>query len=400
MHYKFPHITHINDVLPAIEGRSEFIVADRGTHTILNYVVVMSDSFPPMHTAGGSAKMREAQKLMKALRRECRGITFDKDGNIIRRTYHKFFNINERDETLEKNLDFSAPHIILEKLDGSMIAPYMVDDRLIWGTKMGDTDVAIPVQDFVNSDYVNFAEFCINYKLTPIFEWCSRKQAIVIDHPVDRLVLTGIREFHSGAYILYNDMVKIAGDWNIPVVKALDANHASFAELVKFMRESIDDVEGAVVRWNDGMMVKVKTDRYCAIHKARDAVNEEKAVVEYILDERLDDVLPMVPDLVRANLERFRDDFFRHLGDAVVRLETSINHNYKSFPDRKTYALSGNAKMDSDYDRTATFKFFDTKFTQEDLRNHLIGIVRNNLGTRTKFNEMKNHLLPHLYFYV
>ena len=42
MKYRFPHITHINDVLPAIEGRDEFIVAEREHYTVINYMVAMS----------------------------------------------------------------------------------------------------------------------------------------------------------------------------------------------------------------------------------------------------------------------------------------------------------------------------------------------------------------------
>ena len=52
----------------------------------------------------------------------------------------KFFNVNEREETLIQHIDFSQPHLILEKLDGSMITPFEVDSRIRWGTKMGLTD--------------------------------------------------------------------------------------------------------------------------------------------------------------------------------------------------------------------------------------------------------------------
>ena len=48
MFYQFPKIEHIDDVRPAIEGRDEFIIAERDWGFIVNYMVVMPDTFPPV----------------------------------------------------------------------------------------------------------------------------------------------------------------------------------------------------------------------------------------------------------------------------------------------------------------------------------------------------------------
>ena len=45
MHYRFPEIRHISDVLPHIVGRDEFVVAEREGYTVINYVVAMADTF-------------------------------------------------------------------------------------------------------------------------------------------------------------------------------------------------------------------------------------------------------------------------------------------------------------------------------------------------------------------
>lgn len=128
MKYEFPEIHTLEDVLPAIEGRPEFVVAHRPWGIVVNYHVVMPDTFPEVKTAGGSAKMRAEATRMKAIRRECRGLIFDLDGKIMSRRLHKFFNVNERDETLASKIDLSQPHVILEKLDGSMVTPIFVDN--------------------------------------------------------------------------------------------------------------------------------------------------------------------------------------------------------------------------------------------------------------------------------
>ena len=122
MNYTFPVIKNISDVLPAIEGRDEFVVADKGDYTIIQYSVVMSDTFPDVETDFDEFSSSVDPNIAK-IRRECRGIAFcNETGTIIRRPMNKFFNINEREETQLNNLDFRKEHWVDTKLDGSFIS--------------------------------------------------------------------------------------------------------------------------------------------------------------------------------------------------------------------------------------------------------------------------------------
>jgi RNA ligase len=205
MNYQFPVISNISQILPAIAGSPEFVVAERDGHIIINYNVMMNDTFPPIKVSGGSTEMRAEREFHNAIRRECRGIIFDSvTGNIIRRPLHKFMNVNEREETLEKNIDLSKPHVILEKLDGSMIAVFKLKNKLIWGTKMVAQEFHEMVEKFVQDskiDYVNFCEDIINSGYTPIFEWMHPEKRIVIDYKTPSLVLIAIRHINSGVYV-------------------------------------------------------------------------------------------------------------------------------------------------------------------------------------------------------
>ena len=82
MRYEFPKIEHLDDVRPAIEGRDEFIIAERDWGYVVNYMVNMVDTFPPV------------EGELDAIRRECRGMLFYPDGRIMARRLHKFFNVN------------------------------------------------------------------------------------------------------------------------------------------------------------------------------------------------------------------------------------------------------------------------------------------------------------------
>jgi RNA ligase len=207
MHYQFPRIEHINDVLPAIEGREEFIVAERGPVVIINYLVALNDTFPSIETTGGSAKMREEQSRLKALRRECRGIIFDKQtGRILRRPFMKFFNLFQTDETQLNKLDFNLPHKVTTKLDGSFIVPYedgYKSGNIIFGTKMGRTDVSKPVEEFVinNQNYLEFSKWCISNDISPIFEYTSPTNVIVCRYLTTNLTLLAARHMITGEFL-------------------------------------------------------------------------------------------------------------------------------------------------------------------------------------------------------
>lgn len=203
MQYQFPEIRTIDDVLPHIKDAEEFIVAEKDYGTIINYAVATEDTFPPVKVAGGDAKMRAARSLRNAIRRECRGIIFYPDGRIMSRPLHKWFNVGEREETLPRNINWSQSHTIFEKLDGSMIRPVVVDGYIRWGTKMGVTEVSMNAEQYVSEHprYSEFASWAVDNNLTPVFEWCSRKNRIVLDYPQDQLILLAVRHNISGEYL-------------------------------------------------------------------------------------------------------------------------------------------------------------------------------------------------------
>ena len=105
MNYKFPQLHTLSQVRAAINDAKEFIIAERDYGWVVNYMVAGLTTFP------------EVQTVNDAIRRECRGLIFDQDGNLISRPLSKFFNVNERDETQINRIDLSQPHVILEKLD-------------------------------------------------------------------------------------------------------------------------------------------------------------------------------------------------------------------------------------------------------------------------------------------
>lgn len=227
------------------------------------------------------------------LLRECRGLIFSESGELLSRPYHKFFNVGEHPESKLDVLPFQDRHFILEKMDGSMIRPLFLDKGLVFASKAGPTEVSAQVDDWTKSrdNYRVFSRHMLARGWTPIFEWCSRRMRIVIDYPVDRLVLTGIRVNETGEYLPYETMCQWAATDGIEVVKAYDLDIASDVSAFVDHVKTLDDLEGYVLRWcEQGLMAKIKADEYLRFHRSLDVVKSEKKLMAIIMDGTLDDI--------------------------------------------------------------------------------------------------------------
>lgn len=399
MNYKFPLIRNISDVLPAIEGRDEFVVAEKEGYTVINYNVMMADTFPDVVLADPDRPDLAAVARHAMLRRECRGIIFDsKTGDIIRRPFHKFFNVNEREETQDHVINLGHPHAILEKLDGSMIAPFIVDGKMIWGTKMGATDVAKPVEEYVknNPHYIEFANDLIEDRMTPIFEWCSRKQRIVLDYKEDQLILTGIRNMANGVYRSFVWVKSVAQGYNIPVVRAFEPQ-TDMKAFLEYVRD-LEDLEGFVVRFDDGHMLKLKCHWYIQIHKAKEAILQDRNIVELILEEHLDDVKAHLPAEDRDRLTQFESDINKAINISVSDIRIELDSLIRNGVDRKTFA-TGRAQEIDGYIRPIIFRLFGrTDVSKEEIRDLVCNVVRNNLGRTAKYEAIRDAWFPGVKF--
>ncbi|PHS22261.1 MAG: hypothetical protein COA84_13975 [Robiginitomaculum sp.] len=322
MKYDFPIIKTIDDVLWAIDGRDEFIVAERDGHTIINYVMCKPDSFDMSTTTIGGD-----------IRRECRGLIFDDTGKLIRRPFHKFFNIGEREETMPRNLPMDEDYEIWEKMDGSMIAPFMLNGQVRMGTKMGLTDIAGDVEEWLKDQpdgaakraWINVHLRC---GLTPLFEWVSPDNKIVLQYDEASLVLLAIRNMETGVYVPFEttlfETAKVYGATAGNTTDTLEA-------YLDVARQEIDR-EGDIYRWKDtGHMVKGKNSWYVRIHKIKDQIRTYRHVLAIILENDLDDIKPELDktDLDRVNKfeENFWEGYYKKLYDIYGIVHSILKDN-------------------------------------------------------------------------
>lgn len=329
----FANISHIDEVRPYVDASDgQFYITDKGDYLVANYAAIMT-TFPPMDEEGG------------AILRECRGMLFDgKTGKIIRRPLHKFFNLGEREETRGDNFNPDDVVGVYDKLDGSMIAPFFLNNadgyhQVRWGTKAGLTHMTPDVEAFVarNEGYSSFAIMMLAVDVQPIFEYMAPKHRIVVNHDKEKMELLALRHIYTGMYYDYDTMVKCAENHGIPVVKRWDID-PKYDSLVDQVRE-LEGSEGVVLEMRNGDRIKVKSLWYVDLHKNREAIAREKYVVGLILNERIDDAIGLVPDFVVPRLEAYTKAFLEQYKDVSQRLCSDLYEAYCKHQTRKDFAL-------------------------------------------------------------
>jgi len=394
MLYNFPKIERIEDVLPAIKGRDEFIVAERDGFTVINYNVGFEDTF----TIDEDDLMANYGRAIPkgVMRRECRGIIFYPDGRIMSRPFHKFFNVGEREETQLHSIDMSQPHTIMEKMDGSMIRPMIVNGKLRLGTKMGITDTSIAAEQALEAntgeqfeDVLDFLDGLVRDHVTPLFEFIAPDNRIVIRYDEPELVLLGLRSNFDGGYMAYEGKKgkRLAELFRpAPEYGTVDG---SFEEYIERQRDK-EGREGDIIRFGNGHMLKIKNDWYVRIHKVKDKIRTDRHVLALLLNNDLDDVYPHLDKDDFDRVKQYERDFHTAYKKTLEKAERNASILVEmAGGDKKRLAVD--VIPDSELNKNwhhFVFGYADGK----DMNDMLMARVHKGLGNTVKYNELAEFL--------
>jgi RNA ligase len=383
MNYTFPVINTIDDVLPHIKNYEEIVVSEnvQGNYLTIRYMI----STPNLW------EWNESDTLGCAIRRECRGIAFEvKTGEVISRPYHKFFNVNEKPETQINKINLYESHMILEKLDGSMIRPIKCSDGDFYiATKAGESEVSAQASNWLrdHDNYYDFMNYCIKMNSTPIFEWASRKNRIVIDYPEDRLVLTAIRGNHDGIYLSYNALVWYSQTYGIDYVKAVNSLSVQNINLLHNQVKEWEDAEGVVIRFDTGHMLKIKADDYILRHHAKESINHEKNLIALILSDGLDDLLPVLHENDQKRVSDFEKAFHASIHDTAMNIHDMYGEYVRNYAlsDKKDFAVNFALKKDKKYQQF----LFGLHRGDYNLLEALYKTIENNLSSSSRVENVR-----------
>lgn len=383
MYYELPHNITLDETTDIIErhnarlGAKPFIRRETPYGFVFDYVVTFEGVFPPLDDPNYTERE-------KAIIRECRGLIFDHDGNIMARKYQKFFNLNEREEVLEHNIDWSVGHVVMDKADGSLYSPMLYEGKIRWGSMMGLTDHAAQVDRYV-ADNPHIEEFVAPLigEYTPLFEWCSRQNTIVVDYPEDRLILTGIRNNTTGQYTPYHEMAKMAQEYGVDVIHLIEWD-GDRKSLINGLGELVD-AEGYIIRFDNGMMVKLKGEWYVNLHNARDAMHTEKKAYSIVVNENVDDMVALLDPMMGDKLQRYNRDFMDSAIKWVNRISQAVAHLTSDSPDKKETAKRVSQHGFSALEKSAAFAIINGT----DPIEHVMKTLRHYQSSSTRIDVVR-----------
>ena len=362
-------INHLNDILPAIDDRKDFVVAVKDDYIVVDYRFADKDTFDD------------------PIRRELRGIKFKSNGDILARPFHKFFNVGEREETRLETIDWSKPHTIIEKMDGSMIHPAMINGQVVFMTRMGITDVAEQASKLLSAKYRIFCSMLLNRGWTPIFEFTAPDNRIVIRYDEPRLTLLAIRNTQSGRYLPRKQVGVWARNHSIPLVYEVGYSVENPKTWLKAVR-AIKEMEGFVVHFEDGLTVKAKGDDYVLKHKTKDQINQEKNVLALILNGEADDLKSLLDPGDADALVMFEEAVWTSIMDNAKLVSDFLIHT--GDVDRKTFATDHVTKLPMSL-RPVAFKALDG----QDPMPVIMKILTKATTSGTKVEESRSLLCGH-----
>lgn len=340
-------IETLDDVLPHISYDNGIVVSQRGEYTVVDYVFVTKKTFG------------------NQVARECRGLKFSANGQILARPFHKFFNIGEK-ETPEA-IDWSQAHVVMDKLDGSMIHPCLLGDRMTFMTRMGETDHAKAALKVASNAVKALSHDLIKAGTTPIFEFTSPANRVVITYQKTALTLLAARDTITGIYHSHAELVALATSYGVPVVAAF----GSVEDPLEFVRSGrlLEGVEGYVVAFDNGHRLKLKADAYVLRHKALSGVTYEKNLLAWIVDDALDDVLAILHDDIADRVRSYHVNVMEGIAARLAEIETFMAQHGDS--PRRDVAIAAQQNVDKRL-QSVVFAILDG----HDGREALIKILR------------------------
>ncbi len=226
----------------------------------------------------------------------CRGLITDLDGNIVARPFPKFFNFHEHASPNLPAINWRQGFTATEKMDGSLGILYQAGGQVHLATR-GNFQSEQARQGMAIFRERGYDRFAFDPAWTYLFEIIYPDNRIVLDYGGKRdLILLDVIHNDGDASHAYDSLVRIAGEIGCPVVSRISLETASEAAFHEFIKVSAPNSEGIVVRFDDGLRVKVKFEEYCRLHNLLSGVNARR-IWEFLKDgKRLDELLEDVPD--------------------------------------------------------------------------------------------------------
>jgi RNA ligase len=217
----------------------------------------------------------------------CRGLVTDNEGNIVAKSFNKFFNQEEGKHIPTSEFD------VYTKLDGSLGIFFNYDGEWIMATRGSFTsDQAIKGMEMLSKyDYNK-----LHKDYTYLFEIIYSDNRIVCQYDFEDVVLLGMIHTKTGQEVdIHNGELRfrnLISNIGLRVVKKYDGitDYNTLKGMIK------DDEEGFVVRFSNGNRMKIKGVEYLRLHKIMTNVSTTGIWEVLSTGGNMDEILKDVPD--------------------------------------------------------------------------------------------------------
>ena len=297
----------------------------------------------------------------------CRGIIFDAtdDYKIVALPFSKFFNYGEggihypsEGATIDK---------VFEKVDGSLGICFYWRNKWYMTTRGSlNSDIGEVAQQMFDK-MIKQQRMTLSLEHTRLFEIIYPENRICVDYgDVRELVFLGRRNTRSGE----EDYEIGSAVWRSP----LKYSFASNDEMVQWLNQQKGkDFEGFVVHFSDGSIFKFKSEDYMHLHRII-AQFTFKRVLEAVQKNEQEEIRKALPEELIPEF----DKFYCMIDDKVDDIVATVSDVVRKAPkqSRKEFALY----LQQYYKGTLTlkyaFKYVDLDMNDDKLHEHVLQSLR------------------------
>lgn len=175
-------------------------------------------------------------------------------------------------------------------------------------------------------------------------------------------------------------------EFDIPTV-GIHPRFESAKALLEYTKP-LRGVEGFIADF-DGHKIKVKADHYVMVHKVKDLIRTDRNIAAIIINEELDDVLPILDETDVATVRAYEVRFDAAIENVLGRLEGLITlARVLHGGVKKDVALNFVPNLIYKEDASFIFSVLDGK----DLRTLVIEKIKRDVGNTTKYEKLLHWL--------
>ena len=216
----------------------------------------------------------------------CRGLVLDKEGNVVAKSFDKFFNYEELTLNDIPNESFE----VFEKMDGSLGILFWYQGKWILATRGSFvSDQSVKAMEMLKSKY-NVESIPKGY--TTLVEVIYTENRVVCSYDDEQLVVLSMFSTISGKEMGYDTLLSISEESKMPVVKKYDG----ITDYDTLKSTISGNQEGYVIRFKNGFRMKIKGEEYVRLHRILTGFSNVD-IWEYLKDgKNIDELLDRVPD--------------------------------------------------------------------------------------------------------